>query len=201
MDCADARLLISADADGEASPAERHALDEHRRRCADCARYTERVAQLDRRVRLQPAPPVPDLADAVLGRVRPARRGWARPSLAWVTIVVVAQSVPALVLGNADGATTHVSRHLGAFGVALGVALVYCAWKPERAYALLPFTGVLIGCTIVASLFDIVDSGLGVLTETPHVPELVAFVLQWWIAGSPRPRLGGHRRRVRPALH
>jgi predicted anti-sigma-YlaC factor YlaD len=105
------------------------------------------------------------------------------------------------VLGDADGATTHVSRHLGAFGVALGVALLFCAWRPERAHALLPFTGVLIGCTVVASLVDIIDGGLDVITETPHVPELTALALQWWIAGSPQPRLGRRGRRLRPAAH
>ncbi len=32
-----------------------------------------------------------------------------------------------------------LARHLGAFGVALSIGLLYVAWRPHRAYGMLPF--------------------------------------------------------------
>ncbi|MEM9514949.1 MAG: zf-HC2 domain-containing protein [Actinomycetota bacterium] len=188
MKCASARELLSAAADGELRPSEQRALDEHTAGCATCRSYAERLGSLDRIVRVRPAEAVPDLVPAVVARARPARLGrggWLRPALAWTAIVLLAQSIPGLATGNFAGADTHVARHLGAFGVALAIGLLYVAWKPHRAFGLLPFTAALVGTMIAAAAFDVVDGGSTALAELVHVTELVGLTLLWMIAGSP----------------
>jgi predicted anti-sigma-YlaC factor YlaD len=188
MQCEDVREILSAGLDGEASATEMAAADAHTATCVGCQAHAGRLALLERSIRVRPAEPVPDLVAAVIARARPARLGrggWLRPALAWVAIVMFVQSVPALVLGEASGADTHLARHLGAFGAALAIGFAYAAWKPHRAFGLLPFTAALVATTIVSAVADAATGGRAVLGETVHIVEVVGLVLLWVIAGSP----------------
>ncbi len=153
-----------------------------------CASFAERLALVDRRVRLRPAEPVPDLVMAVTSRVRPAvlgRGGWMRPGLAWVAVVLFAQNVAPLVFGETQGAETHLARHLGAFGVALAIGFAYVAWRPHRAFGMLPFVGALVVSMLASTGFDLADGGRSALAEASHLAELAGLALLWMIAGSP----------------
>ncbi len=186
--CDDAKILLSAAADGEVDRDERSSLDRHLAACADCASFADRLAVVDRRVRLRPAEPVPDLVMAVTSRVRPAvlgRGGWMRPGLAWVAVVLFAQNVAPLVFGETEGAETHLARHLGAFGVALAIGFAYVAWRPHRAFGMLPFVGALVVTMLASTGFDLADGGRSALAETSHLAELAGLALLWMIAGSP----------------
>ena len=188
MDCVSARELISAIADGEATPGDERRVEAHRRTCIDCDRYAAAVRRLDRQIRVRPAEPVPDLVATVTARSRPARLGrggWLRPALAWVAVVVLAQSIPALLFGESTGTDAHAARHLGAFGAALAVGFAYAAWRPHRAFGLLPFTAALVATMIVAVVADVVSGGRTPFGELIHVSELVGLVLLWLVAGSP----------------
>ncbi len=99
--------------------------------------------------------------------------------------MIAAQSVQPLVLGDAAGATTHIARHLGAFGLALAIGLAYAAWRPHRAFGMLPFTAALVATTVVSAVIDATDRGAPPLAEAVHIAELVGLVLLWMIAGSP----------------
>lgn len=207
LGCGDAHELLSAQLDGEATTTERERLRAHLARCGSCQELSAQFMQLDRRVKLRPAEAVPDLRPAILTRVRPAvlgRNGWMRPALAWVALVLVMQNVVALVAGEMAGAEVHLARHLGAFGVALGVGLAYVAWRPHRAFGLLPFAGALIATMMVSAAFDIVENGRSAMAEISHIAELAGLWLVWMIAGSPgRPSWAALRgrlaQRLRPA--
>lgn len=69
MQCELGRELISAGLDDELSGTERSALDRHLERCGDCTAYAAAATRLHRSSRVVPAAPVPDLTDAILGRV------------------------------------------------------------------------------------------------------------------------------------
>lgn len=186
--CASIRELASAVVDAEASAAEQRIHDDHLAECAACRRYAERLAVLTRQVRLRPAEPVPDLAARVLDRARPprlGRGGWVRPALAWVAIVLAAQSVGPLFLGEFAGASTHVARHLGAFSAALAVGLLYAVWRPQRAFGLLPFAAALTVTMLVAGVLDVLAGASSLLAETIHLTELAGLVLLWILSGSP----------------
>lgn len=188
IDCGAALEIISAAADDEATGDERRQLDIHLQTCISCTRFHARIDQLARAIRFRPAEPVPNLVQSILARARPAvlgRGGWMRPALAWVAVVLFAQNVTALVLGRTDGAEQHLARHLGAFGVALSIGLLYVAWRPHRAFGMLPFAAALIGTMTLSAAFDVIDGNRGAIAESTHLAELVGLVLLWMIAGSP----------------
>ena len=188
LTCEDTREIFSARLDGEASTAEGVVADAHIATCAACQAYTLRLERLERSIRVRPAEPVPDLVASVVARARPAhlgRGGWLRPALAWVAIVMFVQSVPALVLGETSGADTHLARHLGAFGTALAIGFAYAAWKPHRAFGMLPFTAALVATTIVSAIADTASGGRAAVGETVHLVEVAGLVLLWMIAGAP----------------
>ncbi len=203
-DCASIRELISARLDGETTADESGAIDIHVAGCADCTSFLARSERLDRLVRVRPAEPVPDLVRAVTARARPARLGrggWLRPALAWVAVVLLVQSLPPLLAGRLDGSDVHEARHLGAFGAALAVGFAYAAWKPHRAFGLLPFTVALVATTLLGVVADIVSGERTPVAELVHLSELGGLVLLWMIAGSPglrwrRGRGGRRGRRV-----
>jgi predicted anti-sigma-YlaC factor YlaD len=188
MNCSAVRELISSIADAEASADDHEAVELHLHTCADCRRYSAAVALLDRQLRVRPAEPVPDLVAAVTARARPARLGrggWIRPALAWVAVVMLFQSVPVLLFGNINGTDAHNARHLGAFGAALAIGFAYAAWKPHRAFGLLPFTAALVATTLVSLLADVIGGTRTPVGELIHVSELVGLTLLWVISGSP----------------
>lgn len=188
MKCETARELLSAIADSEATNDEIASVTRHVGGCVGCSAYSQEVSGFDRQFRIRAAEPVPDLVAAVTARARPAklgRGGWMRPALAWVAVVMLVQNVPALILGNSAGTDEHMARHLGAFGVALAIGFAFSAWKPHRAFGLLPFTAALVATSLVSLGADVLGSGRNPLAESVHLTELIGLALLWMISGSP----------------
>jgi hypothetical protein len=105
VDCETTREALSARADGEATGNDITVAETHLAQCPSCRSFAADLEHVDRMVRIRPAEPVPDLVAAVTARARPARLGrggWLRPALAWVAIVMLIQSLPALLLGEAS---------------------------------------------------------------------------------------------------
>ena len=186
--CSEFRELASASLDDAANAAEEQRLDDHLAGCAGCRSFVDRVAGLNRRLRVHTPAPDPAFVSAVMADARPARLGrggWTRPVLAWCALVIFVQSVGPLVFGSADGASEHLARHLGASGLALAVGLAYAAWRPHRAYGLLPFVGALFAATVVAMVADMLAGHRTAFAEATHVAELIGIVVLWIVAGSP----------------
>lgn len=192
--------LISAELDGELSEPESVRLHTHLDLCVACSLLTTKMSRQHRLLRIQSAQRVPDIAARVVAIAHPPRigqRGWIRQALATLGIFELVVSLPALVFGNDADAPVHVARHVGSLGAALGFALLYAAWKPTRAYGLLPFVAALAVFMTVSSVFDIVFDQASFWMETTHLVELGGMVLVWLLAGSPRPRVPQFRRAVR----
>lgn len=136
---------------------------------------------------------MPDLSNAIARLNAAADRAahWSvlRVVLAVVAIQVIAFSLPALVLGEEQDAATHAARHLGAFGVAYGVALIVVVVRPARARSILPVAVVLAGAQLVAAVVDLVKGRIPLVGEARHLPQVVSVVLIWLLAVPPtRPK-------------
>lgn len=186
--CPPVRRLISAAADGVTVHEEDRVVEAHLAGCAECAAYRSRVIDLARSTRVRPVGNDAEFVARVMERAQPARLGrgaWLRPALAWCGLVVAGQSLRPLLWGDIDGAATHVARHVGASTLALAVGLLYVAWRPHRAYGLLPFVAALFVTMTVSALLDVASGDRAIVSEVVHLSELVGLVLVWMIAGSP----------------
>jgi predicted anti-sigma-YlaC factor YlaD len=188
VDCDGFLEALSASLDDELDLAEEIAVTAHLGNCDSCRATADQFSALTRRVRLREAIPAPDLAFAVMARARPARLGrggWMRPALAWVAVVMGLQSVGPLFSATVDGVDSHAARHLGAFALALAVGLAYVAWRPHRAFGLLPFAVALMATTIAAAAVDMWTQRSNALAESVHLTEMIGVTILWMIAGSP----------------
>lgn len=200
MDCDAAREVLSARMDGEADSTEIELLDAHLGTCAGCRAWEARAHDL-RRVVVLRHPLAPDrLADQVVARLSVPQVGageWVRYALGVVAASLVVLDLPRLV-GLVDGAGGHQSRHIGAFGVALGIGLLWAALRPERAIGLVPLAAALAATTLAAAIVDVVAGRTGFLPESTHLLELVGVGLVWHLSGGPgrlQHRFRHHRHR------
>lgn len=199
VDCFSYRDALSAQLDGEEPPIPPVALAAHLDSCSGCAAYAEAIGLLHRRVRLRPAEEVPDQSDRILARAHPPQAGraeWVRWALLAVALTSLVLALPALVLGDDAGAATHVARHLGSLTIAFSVGLAYAAWRPVRAFGLLPVAAALAGCFLVTAVIDVAEGNTGALGESTHILTLVGLALLWRLAGSPR---RGRVRNLKPS--
>ena len=181
----------------------------HLGRCRDCRVWWTQAGQVNRVLRVRPAEAVPDLATVVLARAHPAatgRRQWVRIALATIAATELVLAIPGLIAG--DGASSiHDARHLGSFGVAIAVGLLYVAWRPGRAFGILPIVAALASTMALSSVIDIVNTRATTLGEAHHVLEFAGLILVWMLAGRPLPRVlqpifdSRPRRTARPVPH
>ena len=111
--------------------------------------------------------------------------------LAIVAVQVIVFALPALLLGEENGVETHSARHLGAFGVAYGVALLVVVARPARARSILPVALVLAGAQVLGAIVDLATGRIPLTGEVRHVPQIISVFLIWFLA------VPTHRRRRR----
>lgn len=190
--CSEFHFLISAALDGELSVAESSTLAAHLHGCVKCRELEATLAIQHRLIRVGSIDAMPDLAPRVLAVAHPprlGRRGWVRQALAVIGLTELIVAIPALILGEDSGAPIHVARHIGSLGAALGFALLYVAWKPTRAYGLLPFVASLAAFMTISSSLDLVFGRASLAAESTHLVEFAGMFFVWLLAGSPRPRI------------
>lgn len=206
MDCDAARELLSATLDQEATVEEARLANEHLGGCAACQGWWAEIGTVTRHLRVRPAEPVPDLSAKVLARVAPPRPGrgeWVRYALAVVAASELVLALPGLLLG--EGATSiHDGRHIGSFGTAVAIGLLYVAWRPGRALGILPIVAALAVTMAVTAGIDVAAGRVSALGESHHLLEATGLALVWMLAGRPLPRLPrrglpGPQRSMRPA--
>lgn len=195
--CRETREVWSAHLDGEATALELRVAERHVEDCAACAAWCDATAALARRSRVRAADPVPDLAADILARVHPTRPGkgdWVRNLLAVVGLTQLVLALPALVLGDESTAPVHTARHLGAMTVALAIGFLYCAWRPERAYGMVPVAAAMAAALVATAFLDVVRGDTPAVGESTHLLEMAGFALVWALAGTPGlPRRRGRR--------
>ena len=195
MECEQVRIALSARLDGEAAPLADDVVDRHVARCAGCRSFASGAQRLRRATRVAPAEPVPDLRASILaaGTASSVQRRGLRAGLAGVAVAQLAIAVPGLLLGADAGAPVHVAHEMGSWDVALAVGFLFAAWRPLRAWGMLPLVAALVGCLIVTAGIDVGEGHAAALAETHHLLEIVGLTLLWLLA---RPAPVGRRRLV-----
>jgi predicted anti-sigma-YlaC factor YlaD len=200
MQCSQIRDAVSARLDGEAPGVDDATLYRHLGECAACRAFAHDAEDLHRAVRLEPAPPIPDLAPSILlaigddtraGAAAAAGAGGAARDrgelvalLRWLlvalAVVQIAVAVPAL-LGSDAGLPVHTARHLGSFDVAIAVGFLFAAWKPSRIAGMLPVLGALAVCLVISALLDVAGGNTAALSESHHITDFAGLLVMWLI--------------------
>jgi predicted anti-sigma-YlaC factor YlaD len=190
MECDVWRDALSALADGEEPGIDHRLVDAHRRACAPCRAFAVSIEGSRRRALVGEAVPMPDLSRRVskLAAVADRASAWGlvRVLLLVVALEVIVLSVPALV-ASGEGRAVHDGRHLSAFSIAYGVALLVVAVRPARARTVLPVSIVLAGALLITAVVDLVEGNVPLLGEAVHIPEMISVLLVWLLA-RPGPR-------------
>ncbi|CAB4603142.1 MAG: hypothetical protein F2534_22995 [Actinobacteria bacterium] len=196
--CDEWQVAVSARADGEDPGVDEAALDAHLAGCSHCRAFAVVIEGSRRRLSVQPAPEMPDLSRQVskLNAIadRASRWGFVRAMLMVIALEVIVLSAPSLF--DSDN---HDARHLGAFSVAYGVALLVVAVRPARARTVLPVSMVLGLGLLITAVVDLARGAVPLTEEATHLPELISVVLVWLLtvpaprrspAAQPRPANG-----------
>lgn len=180
--CASVRETLSAWLDGEDGTVSEVTATDHLATCADCRGYQVALADVGRRLRVQPAMAVPDLSDRILVAVadRRARDYRARAARSLVGLVGVAQLALALplLLGLVEP-DLHLARHLGALELGIGVGLLVAALQPRRAAGVLPIAAVIATVSVVSAALEVQRGHTTLLAESVHLLEVAAVVGLW----------------------
>ena len=120
---------------------------------------------------------------------RASRWGVVRALLLAVAVEVIVIAVPALVLGEGE-ANAHDARHLVAFSVAYGIALLVVVLRPARARAVFPVVAFLAAALLITASIDLLNGTAPWNGEISHIPEILSVVLVWMMT-VPAPRRDG----------
>ena len=118
---------------------------------------------------------------------------WARAILAGAAVAMLGWNLPEMVTAGSETAV-HLARHQAAFGVALGLAFLFVAWRPDRAYGMVPFA---IAFTVALGSVALIDLFNGVSTlarEARHIVEILGLGVLWQLGAA----AGPGRRRDQP---
>lgn len=195
MRCDEVREAVSARIDGEnpAAPAAA-VVERHLAGCPGCRSFLLAAQELTAATRLVPVGAIPDQTAAIVaaaaarGLLSPdphgARRRW-RGALALVAVAQLALAVPVHLLSQETGAPVHLAHELGAWDVALAVGFLFAAWRPARAWGMLPLVGALVACLVVTTGVDITEGHVQLAREATHALEVAGLGLLWTLARRP----------------
>jgi predicted anti-sigma-YlaC factor YlaD len=186
MDCSRWRDALSAMADGEDAGIDERLVAAHLARCPGCQSYEQLVRRGPDLAVVVDNTAMPDLSKKIsrLNAAADRAASWSvlRILLAVVAAQVILFSLPALILGEEHGVATHAARHLGAFGVAYGVALFVVVVRPARARSILPVALVLAGAMVLGAIVDLATGRIPLVGEAQHLPQIISVFLVWFLA-------------------
>ncbi len=188
MDCPDARESISALADGQLEDTEFETLEAHLTGCDDCRAWQETL----RGSAVSLAGP---LAGSHLKRSAPihaSRYRAIRFALGWAGVLLVAWHLPELLTAGNEVAV-HLSRHQAGFATALGASFMFVAFRPDRAYGVIPFAASFALVLVVTAVADLINGSSNVAIESRHLLEIGGLVLVLLLGSE----MGPERRRRR----
>jgi predicted anti-sigma-YlaC factor YlaD len=112
--------------------------------------------------------------------------------LAWIGVLLIVWNIPDLFAGGVDVDLIHLSRHQSAFSMALGTTFLFVAWRPDRAYGMVPVAAVF-AITLAGATIDLLNGASTFARESRHLVEILGLALVWVLGVSAGP---GRRRRL-----
>ena len=195
MDCRACREAISARLDGHDT--DDPTVDAHLAGCLECQAWRADAVALAHRVDLHTAQSVPDRSSAILAALADASAAdeasaraeallpW-RIGLAALGTVQLLLAAPVLLFGTEPGAGIHAAREMGSFDVALAVGFLVAAWRPARAWGMVPLVAALALCLAGTSVIDVAEGRATLTGETLHLTHVVGLVMLWALAHTYR---------------
>lgn len=188
MDCERAREALSALADDEDPGVDRAALNRHLHGCRACAGWREAISAppFVEAMRISPDEHVLGAALGALAGERAAQAGrrarralapW-RAGLVLVAVIQPLLVLPSLLSGHWLG-HAHDARELGSWHLALAVGFLFAAFRPERAWGMLPLVAALVAGLLVTAGIDLAESQVGIAQELAHVVDLAGLGCLW----------------------
>ncbi len=199
MDCHDVRESLSAALDGETTPMSSELTAAHVRGCPACREWQRSAQEVVRRLRLNSVSLDHDLSGAVVSRLAPevASPVLQRALLLLIGLAQLAITVPLLLLGHDGEGTRHVAHELGSFDLALAVAFVVGALRPQLSSGLAWPCGFAAAGLLATALIDIGQGRTPGIDELQHGIAVLGAALLFWGA-----RASTHARtpRLRPLV-
>jgi predicted anti-sigma-YlaC factor YlaD len=200
VDCLTCREAISARLDGEPEPVPAEETDEHLVSCAACRSWQVRVTERSRTLRVRQAIEVPDLSDAILEIAVPpsGTRGW----WARIALIAVATAQLSLALSQMLGIGAHGAEHVPlaghlfnestAWNVALGMGLLWAAFRSRVTSGLIPVLAAFVVFLGVYSAHDLVTGAVPASRVLGHGLLLLGLGLlvvinRWYNDPTPQP--------------
>ena len=189
MNCILVREAISARLDGEALGIPEAELEKHVYTCVECRSFSSVATSQHRSLRVTVAPPVPDLTSSVLHALgnreedRAAHQSdvnTARQLLVFAALLQVALTAPGL-LGDAVR-PLHLDHELGAWDLALAFGLLFAAWRPERAWGMLPLVAAVAVGLAATTAIDVMGGRVALTNELAHSSEVIGVFFLWNLA-------------------
>ncbi|MDM4719522.1 zf-HC2 domain-containing protein [Micromonospora sp. WMMA1363] len=194
MGCAQWRDVLSALLDGEESPAERLAAEDHLTGCGGCQAWYDRAAAVTRRARLSLTGDGVDLTDTVLAALpapSPRQRPWHRITVglrAVLGLIGVLQLVLGLAQVGRGAASPHLhasgplaSGHLwhesAAWNIAVGAGFLFVAARRTPPTGLVPMLSAFVGTLVLLSVNDLATGRVDPARLVSHAFLLAGYVI------------------------
>jgi predicted anti-sigma-YlaC factor YlaD len=120
---------------------------------------------------------------------------WVRFALAWAAVLLIAWNLVAMFAAG-TGSAIHLERHRAAFDVALGLALLFVARRPDRAYGMVPFAATFSFALGISAIIDLISGASTPLRESAHLIELIGLGLLWVLGLAVGPSRSRNRLRA-----
>ncbi|RLP94723.1 hypothetical protein EAD89_03555 [Micromonospora sp. BL4] len=169
MGCEQWREILSAQLDGEETPAEQAEADAHLDGCATCRRWYDQAAAVTRRTRLTLTAlgPGPDLTHVILATLPAPRRLRDRLVLtlrAGLALIGALQLVlglaqigrgPSAAHAHDAVASGHLWHEAAAWNIAVGAGFLFVAARRTAPTGLLPTLSAFVGTLVLLSVNDL----------------------------------------------
>lgn len=195
VECQECQEAISASFDGETTDVADGDVERHLACCPACRSWMASVEELLGASRVRTAEAILDQTSAILATA--AARGLLSPdpdgsrrrcrvTLALVALLQLVIAVPDLLFGYESGATVHVAHEMGSWDLALAVGFLFAAWRPARAWGMVPLVTALVASLLVTTGLDVAEGHAELAGEVTHVLEVIGLGALWALARRPR---------------